>query len=461
MKAAGRNLLARSASKGLDVFPRWRFGLIMFALTLIGCGGNPAAAPPQGPAPAGPTVTVTRPERKTVRRVIEQPGHIEAFEQTPLFVKIAGYVRKVHVDIGDRVQEGDVLAELWVPEVEEEFKQKQALVAQAKAEVGQAKAAARAAAANLETARATVGEMEAGRRRAQANFERWQSEYKRVEKLVAGKVIDEQTRDEVRNQFQAAAAAREEVEARVRSAKAAADESAARRDKAEADVKAAEARQQVAEADARRLAALLEYAIVKAPFAGTVTRRVIDTGHFLQPTAGSAAEPLFVVVRSDTVRVFVEVPEAEAALVCDGLPARVRVPSLKGQEFPGKVTRTSWALDPKARTLRTEIDLPNADRQLRPGTYAYATITVERPKVLTLPASAVVTQGEQAVCFRVENGKAVRTPVQVGLNGGGLVEVLKKQTKPGEWEEFSGEEAIVAANAGSLTDGQPVTVSSP
>src|SRR5207302_914096 len=112
--------------------------------------------------------------------------------------KIPGFVQKVHVDIGDRVHKGDVLAELWVPEMEEELKQKQALVAQSQAEVVQAQEAYKAALAGVETAKAIVQEVQASRAKAQANYERWQTEYKRVQDLVQRKIIDEQTRDETR-----------------------------------------------------------------------------------------------------------------------------------------------------------------------------------------------------------------------------------------------------------------------
>src|SRR4029077_14392064 len=116
------------------------------------------------------------------------------------------------------------------------------------------------------------------------------------------------------------------------------------------------------------------------------------------------------------------------------------------------------ALHPQNRTLRTEIDLPNAHGKLLPGMYVTATIIAEHKHVWALPAAAIVTQGEQNFCYRVENGKAVRTPIQVGLRGSELVEVVKKQTKPGNpsepgrWENFTGEEEIVQQNAESLSD---------
>jgi hypothetical protein len=94
--------------------------------------------------------------------------------------------------------------------------------------------------------------------------------------------------------------------------------------------------------------------------------------------------------------------------------------------------------------------------------YVQATIVVEHKNVWALPASAVVTEGEQRYCYRIKDGKAIRTPLQVGISGEGLVEVLKKQTKParsgeeGAWEELQGDEEIIEGNVAGLKDGQAV-----
>jgi hypothetical protein len=103
--------------------------------------------------------------------------------------------------------------------------------------------------------------------------------------------------------------------------------------------------------------------------------------------------------------------------------------------------------------------LPNAEGKLLPGMYVQATIIAEHKNVWALPAAAVVTQGERTFCYRVDNGKAVRTPLQVGLRGSELVEVLKKRTKPreeGEWEQITGEEEIMIEGTEGLKDGQRV-----
>jgi RND family efflux transporter MFP subunit len=400
---------------------------------------------------AAEPISVGPPEKRSLVRTVEQPGRIDPFAQTPLLARISGYVKSVHADIGDRVKAGQLLAELDVPEMEEELKQKQALVGQAAAEVTHAEKLVAAAEANVKSAAASVTEAAAARKRTTANYERWKSEAARVDVLVAKKVIDEQTRDETLNQFRAAEAMREEVEAKVRSAEAAQVESDARREKTAADVLVAKAKSRVAAAEEGRTRAWLGYARIVAPFDGIVTFRQVDVGHFLQP--GKDA-PLFVVTMRDKVRVFVDVPETDVAAITDDAKATVRVQSLRGREFQGSVTRTAWALETKSRTLRTEIDLPNPDGILRPGMYAYATITVTPPPIWTLPAAAVVKTADGAAAFLVKDGKATRVNVQTGYANAQLVELLKWQSPQG-WIEPTGGERFVLKAAG-VVEGQAI-----
>ena len=160
------------------------------------------------------------------------------------------------------------------------------------------------------------------------------------------------------------------------------------------------------------------------------------------------------------------VPEAEAAWVRKGSKAKIKVQALQGQEFDGDVVRTANSLDPTTRTLLVEIDLPNTQDLLRPGMYAYATITAQH-EGFTVPASAVVTQGDatsgyQSWCFLEKDGKLSRVLIELGIRQGPRVQVLRKQVKagsPGEpavWQDLSGEENVVQENVGSLTDGQAV-----
>ncbi len=128
------------------------------------------------------------------------------------------------------------------------------------------------------------------------------------------------------------------------------------------------------------------------------------------------------------------------------------------------MTRSSWLLDDRTRTLRTEIDLPNSDGILRPGMYATARIPVSRPESLTLPTSSVFLQDDQAWVVRLVANKAVRTPVRLGLRDRQRVEVLRKQMRsvdqgaPAEWEDFTDTDLVVRDNPSTLADGQEITI---
>jgi RND family efflux transporter MFP subunit len=267
--------------------------------------------------------------------------------------------------------------------------------------------------------------------------------------------------------FHVAEAAVAEADATIDLSRAAKSAAVADADRAEASVLVALAQQQLAEADRRRVLALLNYSKITAPFAGIVTKRQVDTGHFVQAPSGTTAtsvQPLFHVVRTDPVRIFVDVPEVDAPFVDKGSPAVIRVQSLQEQEFNAPVVRVSWALDTLTRTLRAEIDLPNTEGRLRPGMYVTAKITMTREKALTIPASAVATQNDQPYVVQVDNGKARRVPVRLGLRTKGFVELLTKlepasdANQPPNWVKFTGTESLAGANVAAIDEGQSVAV---
>lgn len=438
------------------------------AMIAIGCHSKPPGEQSQGGNSGQPPrarVIAAKSERKTIKRQFTQPGQIDPFEVARLYAKIPGYVQAFHADIGDEVsgprydasgklvRGGQLLAELSAPEVREEFNEKQALVAQAGAEVERSQAAIKVAEADAVSSRAKLKEALAARQRTTAEYERWVSEYDRVTQLVSRSAVTQKLADETRAQKLAAEAARNEADARIESARSLVSAGEAQVEKARSDEIAVRAQRDVAEAAQARAASLLEYLHIEAPFDGIVSQRNVDTGFFAEAGGGSQAQPLFVVVRTDLVRVFVDVPEPDAPLVDVGDRAVVRVQSLPGTEFPGQVTRTSWALDPGTRTLHTEIDVPNSDKRLRPGMYALVTIELaEAPDALVIPANATLTDEQGRVsCFVVDEGKATRKPIELGLRAGDAVQVRSG---------LSGDELVIAKPASTL-EGQPVEVAAP
>ncbi|HEX3313297.1 MAG TPA: efflux RND transporter periplasmic adaptor subunit [Gemmataceae bacterium] len=438
--------------------------LLLACLAIAGCYRADSA--PVFHSPEEKPVAVVRPVRQNLTRTIDLSGQVEGIEQSPIYVKIPGYVSKLNVDIGDRVKKGDVVAELWIPETLDELKQKEASVDQTVAEVTQAQKLQIVADASVARAMANLKVAEATRKKAAADYVRWKSEFDRTKQLFAKDAISSQEFEQVTNQLHTAEAAELETEASIQAAKAALLETQAQRDKSESDVAVARSRQGVAQADLDRERTLVDYAHVRAPFDGTITRRNLHVGHLLEPTGAQESNGLaiFHIARIDPVRVFVDVPEGDAILVKTGTKATVLAPANQERELVGSVVRTSWALDATSHTLRAEIQVPNPDGQLRPGMYVIGQIAATASHALTVPASAVFVRDDQAYVVRVEEGKAMLTPVKAGRRQGSVMILLKKQTAPPaadgrvHWDDFDGNETLVAESPAAYADGQAIRV---
>jgi HlyD family secretion protein len=395
-------------------------------------------------------VAAIKPQRKTLERRCEQPGEVVAEEVTPIYAKLAGYVQSVAVDIGDEVQPGQTLAILSVPEMDEELKQKHAQLTQAHAQVSQADSAVAVANAVIESAQAKVAAAEAAIAKTTADVQRWKSESGRVDELADRSAVTRKVADETLNALRAAEGAEQEAQAQVKSAQAMVRESQARLQAAESDRLAAGAKVDVAEADDKRTQALLDYAVIKAPYKGIVSQRNIHTGHFVQPATTGRDQPLFVVRHSDTVRVVVSVPESDAGFTNQGDPATIRVQALDNKVLEAPVTRTAQTLDSATRTLRTEIELNNASGELQPGMYCAVSILVEkRANVLVIPLAAVLLDQGKPLCAAIVDGRIVRKPLVLGLRAGNEVEVLSGLTE---------DDSIVPRNPGNFKEGQRVEI---
>jgi HlyD family secretion protein len=448
-----------------------RAGLAVMASALLfaaGCGHSDRHVKPEKPKAAAGTegttagLRVVQPVRRDIRLTVIQPGTIQAFETTPIYSRIAGYVSKYRYNIGDRVKAGDVLLEMWIPDVVEEHRRKAASVKRAEVQIHVAESVLRSAEAKVETARARLLSAEAGVKRAEAAYTRWESEYKRLETLVQRRVLDVQVRDETYRQFQEAAAALDQAKAAVAEAKAALDQAIADRDRTRVDVEAARTDLEVARADSREAGVMVEYGQIKAPYDGVITERNVSPGDYLQPGGGAQGRPLFVVEQIDPVRIFVGVPELASYFVHENDTALIRFQAIPGATREGKVVRTGFSLNPTTRTLQTEIDVPNSDGHLHPGWYVTVTIVVERKQVWALPSNAIGYQGQQNYfVYLLVNGKPVRTPVIIGPSDDNYTEVLKKFA-PGSntnaWPNFDGTERVLAGNLDLLAEGQSVNL---
>ena len=170
--------------------------------------------------------------------------------------------------------------------------------------------------------------------------------------------------------------------------------------------------------------------------------------------------------RTDIVRVFVDIPEADANFVRIGTKATVLAKAYRDEPIPATVTRTAWALNAKSRTLRAEVDLVNPKSQLLPRMYAYVKVFIDRPGVRTLPLNALTYSGDQTFCWMYEQGHAVRTEIQTGVSDGQWIEVVSRRIPPSEaeatgsepWRPIDGSERVIVSELSLLTDDAPVEV---
>ena len=443
-----------------------KVGLILLAASILGggygLGALQALSAQPGVGQAEPTVQLATPKRQTLRREIVQAGSLEPYEDVPIYPKIAGFVQEVKVDTGDKIKKGELLAQLDVPEIEADILAKKARIGQGEADVILHKAMLQAAEANLATWEASVRVAEAGITRAQAVHERWNQEWQRDAELVKQKLLDQKALDETSKRLKAAEAARDEAKAELASTQASQNASIATCDKAKADVQASEAQLAVSKREYQELLDWFDCTKITAPCDGTVTSRNIRTGHFVQPanvgTTPKVSEPLFIITRTDKMRVVLTIPEPDAFLIKQGAEAIVRLPALKDREIACKIDRTSWILDGKTHQLRVEIFLDNPKDELRSGMPAKISILEKVSDIMTLPVDAILTDGAVKYCFLVENGKATRRHVKVGTVNKGQIEILAKQLPPakpgqeGAWVKLTGTERALIFDLHSIEE---------
>ena len=204
-------------------------------------------------------------------------------------------------------------------------------------------------------------------------------------------------------------------------------------DEARAKASVAAAQADLAAATVQRVQTMLAYTKIVAPYDGVVARRLVNQGNFVQAATAGVTTPLFTVENISTIRVFAEVPEADAAQLRVGAPATVRPYGTNDKDIVGKITRFADRLDPATRNMRTEIDLQNSGGHLYPGMYALVSLQLNlRHNVLTVPSSAIVAAPSGSFAYGVEDGHVVQRPITAGTNEDGAVEVLTGLTDGSE-----------------------------
>jgi len=327
-------------------------------------------------------------------RLLTLPASLQANARADLFAQASGYIRERRVDIGDQVKAGDVLAIIDIPLVDEQLN------------------SARASLAEAEAARV---EVEKNRDLARVTLDRWS----KVEPqgAVSKQEIDERT-----------------------SAVAA----------AEASYTAASAVVETRRADLQRIERQKAFGQIIAPFDGTITVRNIDVGDYIAST-GPGAPPLFSIADTQTIRVFVDVPQAYAQNIEKGQTATIVIRESADQKLQGTVTRTSGVLNEQSRTLRVEVTLPNETGRVLAGAYGQVQFDVKQTAApVIVPGAALLVRAEGTrVAIVDDDGRLKYVPVTISRDLGIEVEVVQGLT---------GKERLVVNMADELPEGTLVEI---
>ncbi len=366
--------------------------------------------------PDVPTVAVARAKLQDLSHDIVLTAEFKPFQEIDVMAKVAGYVKKINVDVGDRVSQGQPLATLEIPEMADDQRRANAAVDRSQADVARA---------NDELQRA-----QSAHEIAHLSFQRLSSVSDKRPGLVAQQEVDDaHSKDLV-------------AEAQVSAAKSA--------------LAAAKEQVRVNQAELQKIKTMLDYTHVTAPFTGVITKRYADTGSMIQAGTASQTQAMPVVRLSENslLRLILPVPESAVPTVHIGQQVEVRVPTLN-RSFPGRVARFADKLSLATRTMDTEVDVPNPNLVLIPGMFAEVDLTLSRHAgVVAVPILAVdrdsgetsqdavasghvmvVTPGDRVDVRRVSLG--IETPqnieVRSGLNEGDMVVLSGRSSlKPGD-----------------------------
>jgi RND family efflux transporter MFP subunit len=356
------------------------------------------------------TAGVVRVQRGTIAQSLTIAGAFKPFQDVDVHAKVAGYIKKIYVDVGSRVNVGQTLAILEVPELA--------------AELAGADAAVRRSKQEILRFRGDVERAKSAHVASHAMYERLQQAAQQKAGLVAQQEVDNAQAKDL------------EGEAQVSSAEAA--------------LNAAQQAFEVAEANAKQYAALSEYTRIVAPFTGVVTVRYADTGSLIAAGTASSTQstPVVRIAQISVLRLVLPIPESIAGEIRLGDPVKVHVQALN-QDIVGKVSRSAQSLDVQTRTMETEIDFANSNGKLLPGMYAETVLELaDRKDVLVVPMEAVAQNAGEAKILVVSPQNIVEErKVKLGLQGKSRVEVLSGLTEG---------ERVIIGNQSQFRSGEKV-----
>ena len=333
-----------------------------------------------------PAIAVAKAVRRDLSQTVILSAEFKPFQEIDVMAKVAGYVKNINVDVGDRVKQGQLLAVLEIPEMTSDIARAEASLQRAKAEVARGHD-------ELQRAQA-VHEMN------HLAYERLEAVLKSKPGLVAQQEIDEAHSRDLQSEAQIAGA---------RSA-----------------VLSVEEQVRVAEAEQAKIKTMFEYTRVTAPFAGVVTKRFANTGSMIQAGTSSTTQtmPLVRLSQNALLRLILPVPESQVPLIKIGKSVTVSVPTLH-RNFTGTIARFSDSLQLSTRTMDTEVDVPNPSLIIVPGMFAEVTLPVSQSlNVLAVPTAAISgTEDKRTVLLVNKNNQIEERPVVVGIETSDSAEI--------------------------------------
>lgn len=394
-------------SKPLVLMTRMFKGVVPLSLCVLSIGCHSGSE--QSSALQTPIAPVALASRGELANTLQVAGEFLPYQEVELHAKVAGYIRRINVDIGDHVKAGEVLATLDIPELQAQVQGASAGVRQTREQITRAKSEVL---------------------RAQADYEDLHAEAQRLQQASKAEpgLIAEQELDDALAKDRAAAA---QVDA------------------AKSGLSATEQQLGVSQADQQHYVSLADYSRITAPFNGVVTWRYADTGALIQAgTSNASSMPVVKLAQVNVLRLRLPVPESLAPFVHIGDKAQILVEAIN-KTFSGTVTRDTASLDPSTRTMQVEIDVPNPKDELDPGMYAQVTLNIERSgDVLEVPIQAVDQSGSQPFVMLVNSSDHVeKRAVQTGISTANRVEILSGLEQG---------DRVIAANLSSFQAGELV-----
>lgn len=456
------------------------------------------------------TVKVVRPKfQKTFARTVSGPAYVEAYYTADLFAHVAGTVKYIEKNIGERVVEGELLVEIDVPDLLQELSQKEAYVKQAQVGLTAAEADIATLQAEEKTGYTAIDVKLAELDREKALRDLRKVQMLRFKGLAEKGTVAPETADEKYQEYRSCEAACKGAEAGVTKARLDLVILAAKISAARANAEVQKQRVAVAQADMNRLRAQVEFARIRAPFNGVIVSRTADPGSFIQNANTGRTQSFLSLVRMDKVTVAMQVPEGAAPYVSPETQAYISMETEAGKpirNLKGSVSRFAPFLDPeRGRTMRLEVDLYNPPERgyrrsvtrgvsamlgtlcasspyeavslfqagrnvwnrpglLRPGMYGTMKLVLQKYKdVYLIPSGAVFSRQGKTHLFLVRDGIAHRVPIRVQLDDGvqARVAFLVREEDPDSGEEevlhdLTGDEDIIASGQGEIAEGQEV-----